>query len=155
MLLISQVSWVSRSCHIFGRGNYWSEKNRGYPLYVYTSKRRRPSFFIEICSYYRKFVKDFTKIAKPLHRFTENNSHDNVKQRLRSLSILLKMHLFWPTLTFGKTSYWTLTQVTLRWARSCRKWTKDKRGLLHMPVKHCPSQRGDTCTVLLVKNCWQ
>jgi hypothetical protein len=25
------------------------------------------------CSYYRRFIKDFSKIAKPLHRLTENN----------------------------------------------------------------------------------
>ena len=59
------------------------------------------------------------------------------------------MHLFWRTLTLGKNSYWTLTQFTLRWARSYRKWTKDKRGLLYTPVKHCPSQRGFTRKELL------
>ena len=30
--------------------------------------------FLGICTYYRKFVKDFAKIAKPLHRLTEKNN---------------------------------------------------------------------------------
>jgi len=31
--------------------------------------------FLGLCSYYRKFVQDFAKIAKPLHRLTEKNNH--------------------------------------------------------------------------------
>ena len=61
------------------------------------------------------------------------------------------MHLFWRSLTFGKTSCWTLTQVILRYAQFYRKWTKDKRKLLHTPAKHCQSQEGDTA--LRVRSC--
>ena len=46
--------------------------------------------FIEICSYYRKFVKDLTKVAKPLHRFTENNSHDECQAAFEKLKHSLK-----------------------------------------------------------------
>ena len=36
--------------------------------------------FMGTCSYYRRFIKDFASIAKPLHRLTEKNCHFNWTQ---------------------------------------------------------------------------
>ena len=40
--------------------------------------------FVGLCSYYRKFIRDFATIAKPLHRLTEKNS-----QFIGQLSVML------------------------------------------------------------------
>ena len=29
--------------------------------------------FLGLCSYYRRFIKDFSTVARPLHRLTEKN----------------------------------------------------------------------------------
>lgn len=76
MLLISQVSWISRSCHIFRRSNYRSEKKEIEAIWNISVPVNVGDLcsFPGICSYYSKFVRDFDEIAKPLHRFTEKNN---------------------------------------------------------------------------------
>ena len=50
--------------------------------------------FVGLCSYYRKFIRDFATIGKPLHRLTEKNSKfewtaecDNAFSRLKQLLV--------------------------------------------------------------------
>ena len=49
--------------------------------------------FIGICSYYRRFVKDFAKVAKPLHQLTETNKQfvwtDECQSAFDELKLLL------------------------------------------------------------------
>ena len=52
--------------------------------------------FVGLCSYYRKFIRDFATIAEPLHRLTEKNSKfewtaecDSAFSRLKELLVPL------------------------------------------------------------------
>ena len=66
--------------------------------------------FLGLASYYRRFVKDFAKIARPLHRLTEanrkftwdsqcQNAFDSLRQKLVSAPVLalpdFATQLFW------------------------------------------------------------
>ena len=48
-----------------------TEKVRNWPI---PTNRREVQQFLGLASYYRRFVQDFAKIAKPLHRLTEKTS---------------------------------------------------------------------------------
>ena len=72
--------------------------------------------FLGLASYYRRFVKDFARIAKPLHRLTEKSypfhwtnecasAFRELRQRLVSAPVLA----FFPT--FANHSSWILTPV--------------------------------------------
>ena len=47
------------------------ESARSWPI---PSKLKELRAFLGTCSYYKRFIKDFSKIAKPLHRLTEKNA---------------------------------------------------------------------------------
>ena len=101
---------------------------------------RQVQQFLGIANYYRRFVKNFAIIAKPLIRLTEKNcifrwsnecqvAFDTLRQKLTPLQ-------FWHFRIFQSPSFWTLTQVTLDWERFCLRCKVMGRSVLwHMAVE--------------------
>ena len=49
--------------------------------------------FLGLCSYYRRFVRDFAKMAKPLHSLTQKNASFKWTEECQEAFVKLKEHL--------------------------------------------------------------
>nr|XP_034338992.1 uncharacterized protein LOC117693065 [Crassostrea gigas] len=69
-LLSAGLRLKAKKCHLFQRAVKFlgHESVRNWPVPSNASEIRS---FLGLCGYYRKFIKDFSKIAKCLHRLTE------------------------------------------------------------------------------------
>ena len=80
------------------------EMVKNWPIPKHKHELRR---FLGLATYYRRFVKDFAKVARPLHQLTENNRVCNWSKQCDSAFEQLKRELCYaPLLAYpirGKT----------------------------------------------------
>ena len=73
--------------------------------------------FLGFPGYYRRFIQDFAKTARPLHELTEHKATfkliTNVRQLSISLSTTLLLPQYWPSPTL--TSHLSWIQMTVIW----------------------------------------
>ncbi|KAK3728413.1 hypothetical protein QZH41_020432 [Actinostola sp. cb2023] len=107
------------------------EKNRAVMDWPVPSRASEMRSFLRLCSYYRRFIKGFADIARPLHRLTEKGrefvwtSECDVAFNQLKTTLSTAPVLAYPT---SKTpSFWTQTQATSAWAQCSHKSKMGKR----------------------------
>ena len=99
--------------------------------------KRETRQFLGFASYYRRLLRDFAQIARPLHRLTEKTACSSEPPNARMPSIssanISALHRCWPIRTFRSPSSWIPTRVTRGSVRCCLNWmTRVESGLSPM-----------------------
>ena len=66
------------------------EAVRSWPVPLNVQELRS---FLRLCSYYKRFVRDFAKMAKPLHSLTQKNASFKWTEECQEVFVKLKEHL--------------------------------------------------------------
>lgn len=72
-LVNANIGWtsiLSRAHNFKGWYHYWSLKSRGYSIWKQPENITMIHNFLRLAGYYRRFVKDFFKISRPLIKLT-------------------------------------------------------------------------------------
>ena len=105
--------------------------------------------FLGFASYYRRFIKDFAVIARPLHHLTRRllslTGRRSVKHHFRSCVSSWCHHQYWPSLTIPEVSSWIRMQATLELVVCYLRRSKTVRSMsLPMAVACSQNRKGST-----------
>ena len=140
--------WVSYPGHVITEEGISADRGkveqvRTWPI---PENRTEVKSFLELTSYYRRFIPDFSTVAQPLYKLTDAKTDFVWKGECQVVFNSLKSYLhpleFWPTRPERGSLCWTPTHQTMELVQSCHSFKAGWKDLLHLQVEHCPSLRG-------------